>query len=228
MLKIEVNYNNVLETIGDNINLIIADTLSETAKLGKESLQNKMISEQKPSGAGFYLRRQWIVNGIRVDFASVSKGKYQSRIYFTEYDSAYMQRQETGGIKTVSGKRVAVPLTTAMIDGHLSKGAIDSRSELVKAQNKPKGLHTLSSKPFVITAKNGNQYLVVREKVIQLGSGKTKRTKGKKIKSTLNFKYALKSNINVKKRLGMHDFLTVQIPILAQKAFENTLRKYIK
>jgi hypothetical protein len=222
MINIEINYGNFLKTIEEQLPFLIAQTLTKTALEGQKLLRDKMTSEQRPGGSGFYLRRQWIVNGVRVETAS--KSKLFARIYFTDYDSKYMNRQEDGGTKTLSGKKIAIPLTNLITSQGVSKGAVAGRADLLKSANKPRAIQNA----FILTSKkNGFQYLVVREQLGKFaGTGKKgqiRSRKDKNGKSALNFKYKLVGSEIVKQRLGMKALFLNKLPQIMLRQFEEAI-----
>lgn len=99
----------------------------------------------------FVLRRNWIVNGIRITPAS------RDNLLATVYskDSSFMLRQETGGDKRpAQGSNLAIPSVGP-------RGVKRTKSGLVSKTQLPSAL---GSKAFKVPGRGGKQLLMMRDK----------------------------------------------------------------
>lgn len=123
----------------------------------------------------FTLRTRWWQRGpyaIKTDKAT--KQSMTSRVYT---DAPWMNLQETGGIKTSAGKRVAIPMPDVR----------RTKRDLVQKSQKPRAL----AKAFHIKTKTGNDFLAVR-----IGRGR---------KSQLRFMWLLERSATIRARFGFVD-----------------------
>lgn len=152
----------------EQVPFALAKTLTDLAKEVQREVRVEMPKN-------FTLRRQWIVNGIRIKAAT--KRKLESVVYSRD---KFMARQESGGIKRAPetkvwrvGDKIAIPTT-------LAKGG--SRTGIVPKRNWPENL----IKPFRIRTKDGHEYLAVRRA------------------HAVQVMYVLQDQVKMKDRLKLH------------------------
>lgn len=175
----------------------VAKALTKTAQDVQAAVRGEMPKR-------FTLRRQWIVQGIRI--IPAKKADLTATVY--SRDSAFMGRQEYGGTKTpmVDGM-LAIPLSAVR---RTKSNMIQSRDLPKNLKNTlyPKGGHKGGPLTAKITTADGKQYLA-----------RVKRGyKGRK--DRLEFLYALRPRASVKARLGLHDIGTKT----AQQLFDRNLK----
>lgn len=168
----------------------VARALTWTARDARDAVRADMPNR-------FTLRRQWVVQGIR--YIPATKATMAAFVYSKD---EFMQRQETGGIKTgkagggnfsasnlpsqpgrrrYSLGRVAVP-TSKVLRG---------KSDIIRKSDLPSGLGT---KAFTIKGRGDSDLLVRRF------------AKGKR--AGLQVLYVLKRATLIKPRLGLHEIGT--------------------
>jgi hypothetical protein len=161
-----------------------AISLTRTAQELQDEIRKGMPS-------AFTLRRQWVVQGIRIK--SARKDFLQAEVYSRD---PFMTLQETGGTKTSIHKRVwdygeylAIPLD-----------ARRTKSDIVQKADWPENL----IKPFVLTARDGRQYLAVHAINSKRGATSVSKSRGKQKRPTgTRLMYTLVKRYQLKSRLGM-------------------------
>lgn len=148
-----------------------------------QDVQGKIISTLPGK---FTLRTGWwkpnTPYGFRIQKAT--KATLTAKVYTR---APWMQMQETGGVKQVAGKRLAIPFTqrSGSRPG-VEFGVKRTKRDLVMKSQRPQAL---GSKAFTIKGKHGGDLLATR-------TGRGKR-------SVLRILYGLEPKANIKARLHM-------------------------
>ncbi len=124
-------------TEAKQLRFAVAKALTETAYDVQKELRANMPSR-------FTLRRQWIVQGIRVDKAT--KDSLTATVYSRD---KFMGLQESGGPKNPLRNYIAVP----------TKAVRRTPKDMIKAADKPKNL---GDKAHIVQV-NGDKYLALKK-----------------------------------------------------------------
>jgi len=156
----------------------MAKALTKTA----QDIQSKIIADLPGK---FTLRTGWYKPntpyGFRIQKAT--KASLTAKVYTK---APWMQLQETGGVKQVAGKRLAIPfLNRQGSNPGVVFGVKRSKRDLVMKSQKPQ---VLGNKAFVLKGKKGD--------LLATRTGKGKR-------SILRILYGLEPKANIKARLHM-------------------------
>lgn len=159
----------IKEQARSQVPFALAKTLTDLAKEVQTEVKREIPKN-------FTVRRQWIVNGIRM--RSATKRNLEAAVFSRD---KFMNKQEFGGVKRAGetrvwrvGKKIAIPTP-------LAKGG--SKSGIVPKKNWPENL----VKSFRIKAKDGRECLAVRNK------------------TKLMIMYVLEDQITMKDRLKMRE-----------------------
>ena len=188
-MKIEIDTDKMLRMVdgfrGDQVKFSIAKALTKTAQDAQAAVRESM----KPPK--FTIRRQWIVNGIRI--IAAKKNDLTAVVYSRDGD--FMGRQETGGTKTPKrDSNLALPLSAVR----------RTKADIIKAQDLPNNLGqaqiNLRTKGGKIKSIKGAGGSVFKMQV----NGRTiiARRRGKK---DIELMYVLVPRANIKPRLGLHE-----------------------
>ncbi|MDZ5647168.1 hypothetical protein [Nitrospirillum sp. BR 11828] len=153
----------------------VALALTNTAKDAQEAVRASMP-------AHFTLRRDWVVQGIRI--VPATKQLPVAMVYSRDQ---FMALQETGGLKIPHGKHIAIPLPAVR----------PTPTALIAKDDLPRNiLPTLRAKggglTAVVTMKNGHKFIAR----LRNGAGKGNR---------LDLLYYLVDDATLKPRLGLED-----------------------
>lgn len=192
MIQIQIDTKQVQAMVGmvdtKQIQFATARALTKTAQAVQQAVRAEMPSR-------FTLRRQWIVQGIRITPAT--KANLTATIYSKD---AFMERQEAGGIKMGTpgggdfsstslqqpkGKRVRPAMGRVAVPTDKVRR---NKSEIIRKSELPAGL---GERGFVIGKPGDTQYLAKRF------------AKGKR--AGLQILYVLKRSTRIKPRLGLRD-----------------------
>lgn len=192
MIQIQIDTKQIQAMVGavdtKQIQFATARALTKTAQAVQQAVRAEMPSR-------FTLRRQWIVQGIRITPAT--KANLTATIYSKD---AFMERQEYGGIKMGTpgggnfsstslqqpkGKRVRPAMGRVAVP---TEKVRRNKSEIIRKSELPAGL---GERGFVIGKPGDTQYLAKRF------------AKGKR--AGLQILYVLKRSTKVKPRLGLRD-----------------------
>lgn len=192
MIQIQIDTKQIQNMIGavdtKQIQFATARALTKTAQAVQQAVRAEMPSR-------FTLRRQWIVQGIRITPAT--KANLTATVYSKD---AFMGRQETGGIKMGTpgggnfsstslqqpkGKRVRPAMGRVAVP---TEKVRRNKSEIIRKSELPAGL---GERGFVIGKPGDTQYLAKRF------------AKGKR--AGLQILYVLKRSTRIKPRLGLRD-----------------------
>lgn len=215
MIQITIDAKQIERLVGTvnsrQLPFAAALALTQTAKDAQASVRASMPAK-------FTLRRQWIVQGIRIKPAN--KTTLEAWVYSKD---AFMARQETGGIKTGKpgggnfssssvaeatkgvrarpvGGRVAVP----------TDKVLRNKSDIIRKSDLPAGL---GKKAFVIGKGGNEQYLARRF------------SKGKR--AGLQILYVLKGSTYIKPRLGLEEITTKVVERRFNKHFSEAFERAI-
>lgn len=161
-----------------------AVALTKTAQDLQAEIRNEMPRN-------FTLRRQWVVQGIRIKAAR--RDFLQAEVFSRD---PFMAIQESGGTKTAIGRRVfdyqgylAVPLD-----------ARRSKYDVVRKEDWPENLVD----PFILTARDGRKYLAVHQLGSRKGPRSVRTMRGKQKRETgTRLMYTLVKSEQLRARLGM-------------------------
>ena len=152
----------------------VAKALTATAADVQQEVRKNMPSR-------FIIRRQWVVNGIRITPAT--KAVLQSVVYSRDY---FMDIQEFGGTKKPLRNYLAIP--TSLVRR--------TKTGLVAEASKPKAM----GDKLGVVEYNGNKYLALK-KGIKSRFGESKGKRGGDLR--LRFMYLLVPRAHIKERLGL-------------------------
>lgn len=215
MIQIDIDTKQIERIVGAvnsrQLPFAAALALTQTAKDAQASVRASMPAK-------FTLRRQWIVNGIRIKPAN--KTTLEAWVYSKD---AFMARQEKGGIKT--GKAGGGDFTSSSV-AEANKGVrarpaggrvaiptdnvLRNKSDIIRKSDLPAGL---GKKAFVM-GRGATQVLARRF------------SKGKR--AGLQILYVLKASTHIKPRLGLEDITTKVVErrfaMHFNSAFEQAIR----
>lgn len=191
MIQVSIDTKAITDLVGQiqprQIRFATAKALTMAAKEVQESTRASMPSK-------FHIRRQWVIQGIRIKPATTQS--LEAMVYSKD---PFMDRQEHGGTKTgkpgggeFSSNDVATPKGKRVkpAQGRVAvptQDVLRNKSDIIRKSDLPAGL---GSKAFVIS--KGNVDLLVR-----------RFAKGKR--AGLRTLYILKKATHVKPRLGLSE-----------------------
>lgn len=157
----------------------------------------------------FTLRTGWYKPNTPYGF-KIRMATKQDLVAVVYTKAPWMLLQEEGGVKKVSGKRLAVPLEykQGAVPG-VAYGVRRTKRDLIVKSQKPRNL----SNGFVIKGKSGD--------LLAQRTGKGKR-------SMLRILYALEQQATIKKRLGFEDTARKVLREVWRKNFSDALDYALK
>lgn len=192
MINVQIDAKKIEAMVGvvdaKQIQFATAKALTKTAQAVQQAVRAEMPSR-------FTLRRQWVVQGIRITPAT--KANLTATVYSKD---VFMDRQETGGIKTGSpgggdfssmslqqtgGRRVRQASGRVAVP---TEKVRRNKSEIIRKSELPAGL---GERGFVIGKAGDTQFLAKRF------------AKGKR--AGLQILYVLKRSTKIKPRLGLRE-----------------------
>ena len=172
-----------------------------------QSVQKKVVTDLPGK---FTLRTGWYKPntpfGIKVQMAT--KANLTVKVYTK---APWMQLQETGGIKQISGKRLAIPLVkrSGSRPG-VQFGVKRTKKDLVMKSQKPQAL---GNKAFIIKGKKGD--------LLAARTGKGKR-------SILSILYGLEPRANIKARFKFEETARQVVNLEWRRNFEEAIAYALK
>lgn len=175
--------------------------------------QDIQDAERATMAVKFTLRRQWVVQGIRIKPARKQDWPASYAVVYSR--DAFMNIQERGGVKVAIGSRVfdyhgmlAIPLD-----------ARRSKTDVVLKKDWPANLIN----PFVLTARDGRKYLAVRDLAGNKGKQRRVGTGARGTWSGTRLMYTLIDRETLKPRLGLQELGRKVAPIRFPINFANAL-----